>query len=147
LRQLRELLARLLDRHAVASDAADVELKRPENRRRTFAEFRDPFATGDHRRLAPKELVRYTFEAFEAWARDAGHPRSPDQTPAELVRLATEPHSPLHEEARRMVRLYSEAAYASGRVSPPAAESLRELWSLMQANTSRSVAIAGPFTN
>jgi hypothetical protein len=147
LRQLRELIARLFGRHTTATEATEETSATPQLRLRTFAEFRDPFATGDYRRLAPEELVRYTFEVFEAWAGDAGHPRSPDQTPAELVRLATEPHSPLHEEARRMVRLYSEAAYASGRVSPAAAESLRGLWSLMQANTSGSVAIAGPFTN
>jgi hypothetical protein len=147
LRQLRDLVARLFGRQPTASDATEETANKHAPRLRTFAEFRDPFATGDYRRLAPEELVRYTFEAFEAWARDAGHPRSPDQTPAELVRLATEPHSPLHEEARRIVRLYSEAAYASGRVSPPAAENLRELWSLMQANTSRSVASVGPFTN
>ena len=91
--------------------------------------------------------MRYTFEAFEAWSRDAGHPRSPDQTPAELVRLATLPQTPLREAARRMTRLYSEAAYAPVSISPAAAESLRELWSLMQANRSSSVAITGPFTH
>ena len=138
-RQLRELLARLFGRRTTAAETADDESKMPERRQRTFAEFRDPFATGDHRRLPPEELVRYTFEAFEAWARDAGHPRSPDQTPAELVRLAAEPQTPLHDEARRMVRLYSEIAYASGHITPAAAESLREIWSLMRANSSQLV--------
>jgi hypothetical protein len=140
LRQLRELLARLFGGRRTASAASEEQAAQAAVRHRTFAEFRDPFRTGDHRRLAPEELVRYTFEAFEAWARDTGHPRSPDQTPAELVHWAIEPETPLFEQANRMTRLYSEAAYAPGRISPAAAESLRELWALMQANTNELVA-------
>ena len=81
-------MARLFGRGASAVEAAEEKSTQARRRERTFAEFRDPFATGDFRRLPPEELVRYTFEAFEAWARDAGHPRSPDQTPTELVRAS-----------------------------------------------------------
>jgi hypothetical protein len=131
LRQLRELLARLFGSRPASAETSAEAVATQAVRHRTFAEYRDPFLTGDSNRLAPEELVRYTFEAFEAWARDAGHPRSPDQTPAELVRESVPPQTPLHDEARNMTRLYSQIAYASGRVSPAAAESLRELWSLM----------------
>jgi hypothetical protein len=141
LRQLRELLARLFGGRPAAAESPDVAAATATVRHRTFAEFRDPFATGDSGRLAPEELVRYTFEAFEAWARDAGHPRSPDQTPAELVRVSVPPQTPLFDEARNMTRLYSQIAYASGRVSPAAAESLRELWSLMQGQSPRSLSL------
>lgn len=135
LQQLRDLLARLFGRTTTAAAAAEEETKAAPIRLRPFADYRDPFATGDAARLAPEELVRYTFEAFEAWAREAGHARTPDQTPAELVLLATQPQSPLQSEARRMTKLYSEAAYAGGRISPTAAANLRGLWSLMRANT------------
>ena len=49
---------------------------------RRFADFSDPFAAGTAGRYPPEELVRYTFEALEAWARDNGQPRLPEQTPA-----------------------------------------------------------------
>jgi hypothetical protein len=137
LRQLRELLARLFGGRTVAADSVEDTASKPTIRHRTFAEFRDPFASGEARRLAPEELVRYTFEAFEAWSRDAGHSRSPDQTPAELVQKAVDPQSPLHEEARRMTRIYSEVAYAAARPTPQAVERLGELWSLMRANSGR----------
>jgi hypothetical protein len=139
-RQLRELLARLFGRRAVAADAKEAEAAAKVIRQRAFSEFRNPFASGDHERLAPEELVRYTFEAFEAWAREAGHARSLDETPAELVRAAVEPQTPLSEQAQRMARLYSEAAYAPVRITPAAAASLRELWSLMQASSGQLVA-------
>lgn len=140
LQQLRDLLARLFGRTTTAAAAADEETKAAPIRLRPFADYRDPFASGDAARLAPEELVRYTFEAFEAWARDAGHSRTPDQTPAELVTLATQPQTPLQNEARRMTMLYSEAAYAGARISPTAAANLRELWSLMRANSGQLVA-------
>jgi hypothetical protein len=137
IRQLRELLARLFGGRAVAEGDAGPDEARPRIRYRTFAEYRDPFTAGEANRLAPEELVRYTFEAFEAWARDAGHPRSPDQTPAELVQQAIEPQTPLAEEARRMTRLYSEVAYAGGRATPQAVARLRDFWSLLRANHGR----------
>jgi hypothetical protein len=107
-------------------------------RRATFAEFRDPFATGQQSSLPPEELVRYTFAAFEAWANDRGSPRSPDCTPQEFVSMAVEPETPMYAEARRLVNLYSQVAYASKKVPREAANDLRVLWQIMRgANTGR----------
>jgi hypothetical protein len=99
---------------------------------KSFGEFQDPFLTGQHARLAPEELVRYTFAAFEAWAYDRGRPRSPDCTPQELIAAAVDPESPIYAEARQLVRMYGEVAYASRRVSREAAGRLREIWQLMR---------------
>ena len=102
-------------------------------RLRSFAEFRDPFLTGQHGQMPPEELVRYTFAAFEAWANDRGRPRTPDCTPQELMHAAVEPETPLYTEARKLVRLYGELAYASRRVQRQAADELREVWQLMRS--------------
>jgi hypothetical protein len=80
------------------------------------------------------ELVKYTFEAFEAWAGDRGCERTPDRTPSELIAQAIPAESPMFGEARRMARLYGEAAYGSRRVSPESAEELREFWQMMRAS-------------
>jgi hypothetical protein len=135
LRALRELLARLFGGRTLATfSASEEKTTAAHERQRSFAEFRDPFVAGNERRMPPEELVRYTFEAFEAWCRDGGCPRSPDQTPAELVRDAVPPKTELFDEARRMVRLYSEVAYAAGTVTRESADGLRELWRLMRAH-------------
>ena len=138
LRQLRELLARLFGggRTASAGEGTDDETSQQHVPLPKFHDFQNPFATGRHEQLPPHELVRYTFEAFEAWARDGGHPRTPDQTPHELVRLAIAPQSSMHTEARRMAQLYSETAYGTGAVSREAASGLRRIWSMMQGPTS-----------
>jgi hypothetical protein len=135
LRQLRELLARLFGGKPLSTAAGEEESATVRRRERSFAEFRNPFVTGDYRRLPPEELVRYTFDAFEAWARDGGYPRSADQTPTELVRAAAAPGTAVHDEARRMLRLYSDVAYGSAAIEAPAAHSLRGFWALLSSTT------------
>ena len=44
-----------------------------------------------------------------------------------------EPKTPLHAEARKLVRMYGELAYASRRVPRQAADELREVWQLMRS--------------
>jgi hypothetical protein len=133
IQSLRELLAKLFGRQVTAvagDDQVESAASRPS--RRPFSEFRDPFASGDARRIPAAELVRYTFEAFEAWSAERGHPRTPDQTPHELVRAAVEPSTTMYTEAGRLVRAYNELAYAGGKVSSESADQLRTLWQLMR---------------
>ena len=95
---------------------------------RRFADFRDPFAEGVAGRYRPEELVRYTFEALEAWARDHGHPREPEQTPHEFTRRLAAQVSPLADDAARLADLYCQAAYASGTLPAGQVARLSELW-------------------
>lgn len=131
---IRDLIARLFGAKPAAAGADDAQGSAPTPPpRRSFSEYTDPFLSGRDRQTSPNELVRYTFEAFEAWSGDRGQARSPEQTPQEFVRIAAPPASPLHDEARRLLQLYSAAAYASANVPREAAASLRQLWHLMQA--------------
>jgi hypothetical protein len=139
IRDIRAWLAGLFGRRPDVETGEEAPAS-PTRRRRTFAEFRDPFVTGQHQQISPVELVRYTFEAFEAWAGDHGHQRSPDQTPHELVQCVLAKQSPMYDEARRLAALYGEAAYSAATVSREAAASLRTLWSMMRSHqTPRSV--------
>ena len=49
----------------------------------TFSDFQNPFAT--RQGMASPEVIRYSFQAVEAWARDRGYPRDPQATPHEFV--------------------------------------------------------------
>jgi hypothetical protein len=138
MQRLRELIARLFGKEPIA--IVDAEEATPPPPRKRFIDFRDPFTSGLHKQLPPEELVRYTFEAFEAWAGDRGAPRTPDRTPTELLQAALPPQTPMFTAARRMVRLYSEVAYASGQVQRSAAEELRALWQMMGEGTVRAQA-------
>ncbi|MEM9657292.1 MAG: DUF4129 domain-containing protein, partial [Planctomycetota bacterium] len=128
----RTWLRRLFGWEQAIDEGEDAAASSTE-RRRTFAEFRDPVTNGQYRQISAAELVSYTFEAFEAWAGDQGQPRTPDQTPQELVQSIVPKQSPMFNEARRMTALYSEAAYSAATVSHEAAASLRPLWKMMRS--------------
>lgn len=106
-----------------------------------FTSFPDPFVTGAVARMPWRELVRYTFAALEAWAREQGCPRRADQTPqefvAELLRAQKLPGQPL----KTLSLWYSELAYGprqklQARPLPP----LQALWQAMDAQRSTPAA-------
>ncbi|MCE5302465.1 MAG: DUF4129 domain-containing protein [Planctomycetaceae bacterium] len=102
--------------------------------RRSFADFADPFAAGLADRWSPAELVRYSFEALEAWAADRGCPRASDQTPHEFVRrLASRVTEPLAKDAHRLAELYCQAAYARRALSKAQTACVMRLWQQLNA--------------
>lgn len=132
--QIQEFLATLFGKKPpVGIDPVNEDPEKPKSPPpRPFASFADPFASGRHESMSPEELVRHTFEAFEAWSREHGSTRRPDQTPLELVRQAVPSDSPMYAEAMRLTRLYGEAAYAPQAVSTQSAQKLARLWNLMR---------------
>ncbi|HAN96198.1 MAG TPA: hypothetical protein DCQ98_01600 [Planctomycetaceae bacterium] len=110
-----------------ATAAATVSAP-PAPRPRPFREFTDPFASGLARRSTPLELVAYTFQALEAWAYEAGCPRSADQTPIEFAsRLAAE-HPDLRDPAKRLGELVNCGAYSPQGLPENAMGELQQFW-------------------
>jgi len=93
-----------------------------------FSYYPDPFATGDAGRYSPDELVSYSFDALEAWARDQGWPREPDQTPHEFAYQLGARVESLSEDVRRLADLYCRVAYAPDTVPRKSVTALRDLW-------------------
>ncbi len=132
LRGLAELWAALWGggrRHAVrAEDAAAIEIPPA-----PFSSYADPFSAGVAQRYSLEELVRYSFEAFEAWAREHGCPRHPDQTPHELARDVSRLNAPMADDARNLAELYARAAYDRGELPASSPEQLEHLWRSMRS--------------
>ncbi len=95
---------------------------------RPFADYADPFAAGWAEQWPPDELVRYTFAALEAWGREHGCPRGPEQTAYEFAERLGDRSKPLGRHCRKMAALYSRAAYAPGTLPPSSVAPLREFW-------------------
>jgi len=106
-----------------------------------FADYRDPFADGTAGRYRPEELVRYTFEALEAWGREHGHPREPEQTPHEFARGLAAHASSLGDDAGRLAELYCQVAYAPGTLATAHVAPLSHLW--QQLRTAADAAAIG----
>lgn len=114
---------------------ATVEQASAPQRQPLFPTFGYPFAAGAPKRT-PEQLVRYTFQALEAWGADKGIPRDRDQTAEEFARkLANESSSAeLGPLARDLARHYDEIAYGSGTAGSDAAESAQRLWRNLRAS-------------
>jgi hypothetical protein len=100
---------------------------------RPFAAFSNPFTSGEAARMPWPQLVRYTFEALEAWGHEQGCPRAPGQTPHEfaLALAAIEPQLASH--VQKLSAWYGQLAYAPHATVSGSPEPLRELWQLLNS--------------
>jgi hypothetical protein len=140
LRDFRQMLADLWNR-LFGGKAREVEKATAEEAAKArplprFADYTDPFASGVAGRYRPEELVRYTFEALEAWARDSGHARLPDQTPHEFARCLAAEASSLAADAGYLAELYCYVAYAHATPAAASVVRLSQLWQGMRAASS-----------
>ena len=130
--RLREFWNRLFggERDTAVVETHEVNAGPPP---KPFSDFADPFVTGAAGRLAPAELVRYTFEALEAWARERGCPRHPQQTAHEFTQQVAANAASLRAPGRKLADLYARLAYAHISSQTANVEPLREVWRQMVA--------------
>jgi len=131
LAELQELWDWWFGRKRIAEEAlAAAEIVVPP---KLFASFADPFLTGDASRMSWPRLVRYSFDALEAWGREHGCPRQTGQTPQEyaLALAAIEPE--IASQVQSLAASYNQLAYAPRSAASGSADSLRELWHRLAA--------------
>src|SRR5207237_9927374 len=107
----------------------DAGNRKKRARPRPFASFKDPFQDGTAERLAPEEVVRYSFEALESWAYERGYGRQPQETPLEFAERVALEVPALEAEARGVAGLYARAAYARGRLPAGCLGTVEQFWS------------------
>ena len=99
-----------------------------------FSSFADPFLTGMAQQQPPAEVIRYSFEAFEAWGRERGYSRGPEQTPHEYAQLVSQQQTTLGREVSALAELYSRCAYGKESANRLSIEHLRRLWEKLRAS-------------
>lgn len=134
LKELRDLWASLFGRKPRAAEEPVPEATPQPERFRPFADYVDPFAAGIDSRYAPDELVRYTFEATEAWARENGCRRAPDQTPHEFALRIAALAGPLKPGVKTLADLYCQVAYAPGSIHRRSLKPLADFWRRMKGS-------------
>jgi len=95
---------------------------------RPFSDFRDPFRSGKASQSSPGELVRYTFEALQAWAFENNCGRTPDQTPMEFGQKLQTRRMKISKEAHEVSQLYAQVAYGGHRPDDSSVATLQKLW-------------------
>ena len=101
-------------RAEAAGEGGEVEERRAPPR--PFASYGNPFHDGRAEGMSPAELVRYSFEALEAWASEHDLPRMADETPIEFADRVGGDVPAVEAEAKRLAALYARVLYAKGGV-------------------------------
>jgi hypothetical protein len=97
-----------------------------------FSAFRNPFHDGRADRLNMPQLIRYSFEALEAWARERGMGRRADETVLEFAgRLGGEVPA-LEADARRLASLYAHVLYGRGALPRNVRAILEQFWQRLE---------------
>jgi hypothetical protein len=114
-------------------DQVAAESQRAAAPPRPFASFADPFISGAARQMSWPELVRYTFEAAEAWGREHNAPRQADQTPHEFAVALGQVEPQVGPAAQTLAAWYSQLAYAPRSGATGSVAALQQLWRALSA--------------
>lgn len=123
-----ELLGMFGRKPATVTDEGEADSEEPVAPPRPFSDFRDPFRSGKASQTSPGELVRYTFEALQAWAFENNCGRTPDQTPMEFGQKLQTRRMKISKEAHEVSLLYAEVAYGGLRPDDSSVATLQKLW-------------------
>lgn len=96
-----------------------------------FSAYQNPFFSGAAGRMSPAQLVRYTFEALEAWSREQVVARRPEQTPLEFAQELARRDPALAKDVTSAAELYVRVAYARRNPSRESVDVLERLWRRM----------------
>jgi hypothetical protein len=121
---------------------ADGTEEAPEAPPRPFASFANPFTSGGAERMSHGQLVRYTFEALQALARERGLERQAGETPLEFAQRLGEEFPALETEVRRLAVFYVQIAYARGSLTKACRDPLRRFWRLLAEVAERPLSAA-----
>jgi hypothetical protein len=132
---LRGLFGRESPERPVADWPEEVSAEPP----RPFADYPDPFLTGLAERWPAERLVRYSFDALQAWAWERNLARRPQETPLEFVHRLGVAVPELAAPARRLGELYARVCFAR-QVPGTAVDRVREFWSAVSLVPARPLA-------
>lgn len=114
LESLRAFWKGLFGRRRAEAAGEEGEVEERRARPRPFASYPNPFHDGRAEGISPAELVRYSFEALEAWAFEHDLARMTDETPLEFADRIGGDAPALEEAAKRLAALYARVLYAKG---------------------------------
>ncbi|MEX0793268.1 MAG: DUF4129 domain-containing protein [Pirellulaceae bacterium] len=132
LAELRDFWNKLFARET-RTDVEPAAAETPVDRGKPFSSFRNPFTDPAWRGRSVEEVIRYSFLAVEAWGREQGVTRLPDETPGEYARNLEARFAEVGQFARQLANFYSRIAYGDGKAPSGSEQVVRKLWQRMTA--------------
>ncbi|MFG0266131.1 MAG: DUF4129 domain-containing protein [Rhodopirellula sp. JB055] len=123
------------DEEDASSAAQPTERKsiQSESPPRPFSSFRNPAGDPD-----PRRVVVITFQALEAWCREQGVERAPDETPSEFVRRVATQFPSLGQSAVQVVDAYNRIVYGRAAAQQNDVEAANSVWQVFASGTRSS---------
>lgn len=103
-----------------------------------FADFPNPFESGQAYSWSNEQLVRHAFAALEAWAWEAGYPREMHETPLEFAQRLGRDRPTLQRTAPAVAVLYARLAYSRKKLPDSSRDQVKELWQDLETLAVRS---------
>lgn len=133
LAELRDFWNKLFGREP-RPDVEPAAAETPVDRGKPFSSFRNPFTDPAWRGKGVEEVIRYSFLAVEAWGREQGVTRMPDETPGEYAKNLEVRFAEVGQFARQLANFYSRIAYGDGKAPSGSEQVVRQLWQRMTAS-------------
>jgi hypothetical protein len=107
-----------------------------------FAEYRNPFFAAKDYAWPPEQIIIYSYEAVQVWAKEQGIAARPEETAREFCGRLGEHRPELNSQLQALDRLYAHAAY--GTKLPPNSdlEPIRELWRILPIAAAQTAAFS-----
>jgi hypothetical protein len=113
-------------------EEAEDEPEREADRSVPFRSFGNPFDDGSAAKMSARKLVRYTFRAVEAWARERDLGREAGETAMEFLHRVGDEVPAMEAEAKRLAELHARAEYGPGGLPASTPDQLRVFWEKLE---------------
>lgn len=115
-------------------DRRDAKPAGPTERAVPFSDFSNPFTGGQASSMSQAQLIKYTFEALDAWGRERGITRGEDETPHEFAIALTGLDKSIARQAKILADHYCAMAFSQApTIDPVIPQHLSNLWKSMTA--------------
>ena len=136
---LAQFFRKLFDFAPSRKPSKRTEAALPPAKFSSFAEYSNPFFTGKDDAWPPDQIIIYSYEAVQVWAKEQGNPARPDETAREFCARLGENRPELDALLNQLARLYAHAAYGTKLPANCDLEPIRELWRSLTAAASQTV--------
>ena len=110
-------------------DRRDAKPTGPTERAVPFSDFSNPFTGGQASSMSQAQLIKYTFEALDAWGRERGITRGEDETPHEFAIALTGLDKSIARQAKILADHYCAMAFSQDpTIDPVIPQHLSNLW-------------------
>ena len=123
-----DFLRKLLDLTPAWRPAKRREPEAPRPKIRPLSEYKNPFMAAQDHMMPPEEIIFYSYNFVQAWARERGIEMHPEQTAREFCEEMAARSPELAREYRHLSFLYAYAAYSRKLPAQCDMEPLKELW-------------------